>query len=67
MSDLHETAALIALLRRGDRPWHRQAALVEQHKWARSYAQRPGTHVVNRPDEISALIERLAFAEGLSP
>lgn len=30
MPDLRETAALIALLRRGDRPWHRQAALVEE-------------------------------------
>jgi DNA processing protein len=30
MTDLHETAALIALLRRGDRPWHQEAALVEE-------------------------------------
>ncbi|MGH3429854.1 MAG: DNA-processing protein DprA [Mycobacteriales bacterium] len=41
-------------------------SLVEQHKWARSYAERPGTHVVSSPDEIGAQIERLAFAEALS-
>lgn len=29
MTDLHESAALVALLRRGDRPWHHYAALVE--------------------------------------
>lgn len=41
-------------------------SLVEQHTWARSYARRPGTYVVSDPGEISALIERLAFAEALS-
>ena len=41
-------------------------SLVEQHEWARTYAQRPGTHVVSDPGEISALIEHLAFAEALS-
>lgn len=29
MTDLHETAAAIALLRRGDRPWHHYAQLIE--------------------------------------
>jgi DNA processing protein len=30
MSDIHETAALVALLRRGDRLWHHYADLVEE-------------------------------------
>jgi DNA processing protein len=41
-------------------------SLVEQHKWASSYAKRPGTHVVSTPDEISTQIERLAFAKALA-
>jgi DNA processing protein len=38
-------------------------SLVERHEWARSYAQRPGVHVVSQPTEIVELIERLALAE----
>jgi len=41
-------------------------SLVEQHEWARAYAERPGVHVVSHPAEIVALIERLAFVETLS-
>lgn len=41
-------------------------SLLEEHEWARSYARRPGTHVVSDPRQISDLIERLAFAEVLS-
>lgn len=40
-------------------------SLVEEHAWAKDYAQRPGTHVLSDPSEIGALIERLAFAEVL--
>lgn len=35
--------------------WH---SLLE-HPWARSFAARPGTHVVRTPEEISAAVQRL--------
>lgn len=41
-------------------------SLVEQHKWARAYAGRPGTHVFSAADEVSTSVDRLAFAEGVS-
>lgn len=34
-----------------------------EHAWARAYAERPGTHVVESPEEIVEQIERLTAAE----
>jgi DNA processing protein len=33
-----------------------------EHEWAREYAQRPGTHVVSAPAEITDAVERLTSA-----
>jgi DNA processing protein len=41
------------------RPVFLLASLVEQQPWARDYAQRPGTHVVREPHEITTVVERL--------
>lgn len=30
-----------------------------EHEWAREYAARPGTHVVDSPEEITTLVDRL--------
>jgi len=30
-----------------------------EHEWAREYAERPGTHVVRAPEEITTLVDRL--------
>lgn len=30
-----------------------------EHEWAREYAERPGTHVVRSPEEITTLVDRL--------
>lgn len=37
-------------------------SLVEQHEWARAFAQQPGTHVVRSPEEITNVVERLSPA-----
>ena len=37
-----------------------------QHDWARQYADRPGTHVVKKVDEVVALVERLAAPDVLT-
>lgn len=37
-----------------------------RHDWARAYAERPGTHVVTRVDEVVELVERLATPEFLT-
>ena len=39
--------------------------LVERQPWAREYAERPGTHVVRDPLEITAALERLTGAGSL--
>ena len=36
------------------------------HEWARGYAERPGTHVVKRVDEVVELVERLAAPDVLT-
>jgi len=41
------------------RPVFLLASLVERQQWAREYAERPGTHVVRSPDEITTAVERL--------
>jgi DNA processing protein len=38
-----------------------------EEAWAQELAQRPGTHVVGAPDEITAHIERLSCAGALVP
>jgi DNA processing protein len=38
-----------------------------EEAWAREFAQRPGTHVVGAPDEITAHIERLSSIGALVP
>lgn len=38
-----------------------------QEAWAREFADRPGAHVVESPDEITAVIERLDCAGALVP
>jgi DNA processing protein len=42
------------------RPVFLLASLVREQPWAREYAARPGTHVVDEPAEITAALERLA-------
>jgi DNA processing protein len=37
-------------------------SLVEQHEWARAFAQLPGAHVVRSPEEITDVVERLSPA-----
>ncbi len=37
-----------------------------REEWAREFAQRPGTHVVSEPAEITRIIERLTSAGVLS-
>ncbi|MBV8219028.1 MAG: DNA-protecting protein DprA, partial [Solirubrobacterales bacterium] len=41
------------------RPVFLLASLVARQQWARDYAQRPGTHVINAPHEITTVVERL--------
>jgi DNA processing protein len=41
------------------RPVFLLASLVARQQWARDYAQRPGTHVISAPDEITTVVERL--------
>jgi DNA processing protein len=41
------------------RPVFLHANLLEEHAWAREFAGRPGTHVVETPDQITATVERL--------
>jgi DNA processing protein len=36
------------------------------HKWAREFAQRPGTYVVHRPREITDAVERLTASVALT-
>jgi DNA processing protein len=46
------------------RPVFLAASLLEQ-QWARDYAQRPGTHVVDSPAQITAVIERMTSSDAL--
>jgi DNA processing protein len=48
----------------------RPVFLLEQllrEAWAREFAQRPGTHVISEPAEITRVVERLTSAGALSP
>lgn len=51
------TQARLALAQ--GRPVFLTNTLVEQQPWARQIAQRPGTHVVHNPGEITTTLERL--------
>ena len=64
----------------GARPATSQARLALEHgrpvflpeplleeRWAREFADRPGTHVVREPEEIIATIERLNSPGALVP
>ena len=37
-----------------------------EHEWAREYAERPGTHVVKRVDDVVELVDRLAAPDILT-
>jgi DNA processing protein len=41
------------------RPVFLLASLLKKQLWARDFAQRPGTHVIREPVEITAILERL--------
>jgi DNA processing protein len=41
------------------RPVFLTTTLVEQRPWAQQFAQKPGTHVVHNPTEITDALERL--------
>jgi DNA processing protein len=47
------------------RPVFLLKGLVERQPWAREYSERPGTHVVRDPQEITAALERLTGAGSL--
>jgi DNA processing protein len=47
------------------RPVFLLASLVERQRWAREYAERPGTSVVRSPDEITTVVERLISSGSL--
>lgn len=34
-----------------------------EHAWAREYADRPGTHVISSPEQITALVDRLTSTD----
>lgn len=34
-----------------------------EHAWAREYAERPGTHVVSSPEQITTLVDRLTSTD----
>lgn len=36
-----------------------------EHEWARDYAERPGTHVVTSPEQITTLVDRLTSVDAL--
>jgi DNA processing protein len=36
-----------------------------EHAWAREYAERPGTHVVTSPEQITTLVDRLTSVDAL--
>jgi DNA processing protein len=42
-------------------------SLVSEQAWAREFAQRPGVHVVHRPAELTAALERLTSTGALVP
>lgn len=42
-------------------------SLVSERTWAREFAQRPGVHVVHRPAELTAALERLTSTGALVP
>jgi DNA processing protein len=42
-------------------------SLVSEQVWAREFAQRPGVHVVHRPAELAAALERLTSTGALVP
>ena len=46
------------------RPVFLHRSLLE-HEWARAYAERPGTHVIDGADEVLEQVERLTGAEAL--
>jgi DNA processing protein len=41
------------------RPVFLLSSLLERQPWARDFAQRPGTHVIHDPSEITQILERL--------
>ena len=47
------------------RPVFLLASLAKRQAWAREYAARPGTQVVNEPPEITAVLERLTASDPL--
>jgi DNA processing protein len=55
--------ARLALLQ--GRPVFLLASLIERQPWARDYATRPGTHVVNDPREITNILHALTASDPL--
>jgi DNA processing protein len=49
------------------RPVFLPGSLVSEQAWAREFAQRPGVHVVHRPAELTAALERLTSTGALVP
>jgi len=49
------------------RPVFLLRSLVDEHAWAREFAHRPGAHVVQRPSEITNVVERLTSTGALVP
>ena len=47
------------------RPVFLLASLAERQAWAREYANRSGTHVVNEPNEITTILHRLTASDTL--
>ena len=47
------------------RPVFLLASLIERQPWAREYATRPGTHVVNDPTEITTILHPLTASDPL--
>ena len=41
------------------RPVFLLTSLVERQAWAKEYANRPGTHIVRTPEDITTILERL--------
>jgi DNA processing protein len=48
------------------RPVFLHSDLVRQHSWAREFATRPGTHVVDTPTQVTTIIERLTESGALT-
>jgi DNA processing protein len=48
------------------RPVFLHASLVSEHEWAREFATRPGTHVIETPAQITTIVDRLTEAGALT-